>query len=254
MITYEEFEIAIFQLTGIDLQLYKEKQMKRRLNTLIERLGLDSYESYLALLRSDSKSLEHFLRYITINVTEFFRTQDQWNYMADHILASLPDNAVVWSCACSTGEEPYSLAISIALRRPLANIRIIATDIDDNVLDIARRGEYTSKTMDNVLAESVDRYFTKTENGYRVNEDIRSHVEFRHLNLLADPFPQDCDLIVCRNVLIYFTDKAKNMLYKEFHDSLRPGGHLFTGNTEQLLRCRELGFVKETGFLYRKAM
>lgn len=250
--TYEEFEVKVFRLTNINLALYKEKQMRRRINTLIERLGFDGYDSYLDQLKNDNNSLQFFIGYITINVTEFFRTPDQWQYMADNVLAKLPDDALIWSCACSTGEEPYSLAMSIAERRPLSNIKILATDVDDVVLEQARKGEYKHdvRIMKNVEESTLEKYFTPTINGYRVNDEIRQQVEFRHLNLHSDPFPQNCNLVVCRNILIYFTDEAKNKIYQQFHDCICPGGYLFTGNTEQLIYCKDWGFLKEKPFLY----
>lgn len=246
---YEWFILAVMRLTGINLALYKEGQMKRRIDTLIAGKGLSGYADYVDLLAHNPEVLSHFKDYITINVTEFFRTPDHWHTLEEHLFPYL-HNPVVWSVACATGEEPYSLVMSLAEHMPLTEIHVIATDINERVLQKARQGEYTAQAVAAVPQHYLDRYFIQTDHVYRVSDAVRACVEFRQLDILSDPHPTQCDLIVCRNVLIYFTDEAKNQLYHSFFNSLKPGGHLFTGNTEQLIRYQEQGFTKKTGYLY----
>lgn len=250
--TYEAFEAEILQLMGLDLRYYKKNQMVRRIDNYMKRQGVDSYDSFLELLRVNEVNVRMFFEFLTINVTECFREPEHWAYVAEHVLPKLPDDAVIWSNACSTGEEAFSLAISIAERRPFGNIKILATDIDDKVLDVARHGVVYRDNVKNVPDSVMHKYFTKAEKGYKVCDEIRSRIDFQHLNLLSDPYPQNCDLIVCRNVLIYFHDETKYMLYRKFHDSLKPGGYLFLGQAEQILHCLNVGMARETAFLYKR--
>lgn len=246
---YETFNVNFHNLTGIDLNLYKEKQMKRRIENYINWNKKVSYEEFWKVLANNSEQLNKFLDYITINVTEFFRTPDHWKYLEDEILPGM-QSFNVWSCACSTGEEPYSIAMSLAEQTSLENIHILATDIDERVLSLARKGIYNEKAVSTVPQNYLEKYFEKTPDGYRVCEALRNCVEFKKLNLLADAFPTHVDLILCRNILIYFTSEAKSRVYESFHRSLKPGGILFTGNTEQILNYKDIGYQKVCKYIY----
>lgn len=246
---YEIFKSEILRLTGIDLQLYKEKQMKRRIENYISWHKLGGYDRFMNLLAADAGQLSRFLDYITINVTEFFRTPKHWQVLADEVIPQL-SRPHAWSMACSTGQEAYSLAISLAQRFPLGEIRVLATDIDQHVLEKAAKGVYTKEEMANVPTPLRDQYFDQTDDGYRVRDALRSVIEFRQMNLLTDDFPQDQDLIACRNVLIYFTAEAKQMLYDKIRNILAPGGVLFTGEAEQIVFYKSLGFSKKSNYLY----
>ncbi len=246
---YEIFKSKILKLTGIDLQFYKEKQMKRRIENYISWHKLGGYDRFISLLAADAGQLSSFLDFITINVTEFFRTPQHWQGMEDEVIPQL-SRPHAWSMACSTGQEAYSLAISLAQRFPLSEIRVLATDIDQHVLEKAAKGIYTKEEMTNVPTPLRDQYFDQTDDGYRVRDELRSVVEFRKMDLLTDDFPQDQDLIACRNVLIYFTTEAKQLLYDKIRNSLAPGGVLFTGEAEQIVFYKSLGFSKITKYLY----
>lgn len=253
---YEQFILEFEALTGIKLNLYKEKQMHRRISTLIERKGLWGYEEFLNLLKRDSGELENFKRYITINVTEFFRTPQDWKRFEEEVLPELIEKnsgkIKVWSCACATGEEPYSLAISLAEKVGTDRFEILATDLNTEVLQKAQTGLFKEISMKTVPADIRKKYFTETENGSLINENIKKTVEFRYFDLLRDEYPMSFDLIVCRNVLIYFTDKAKEKMYRTFLECLDLGGYLFTGNTEQIVYFKKFGYRKISNFLYQK--
>ena len=138
---YEDFKKYILQITGIDLNAYKERQMKRRIDTLIARNKYDGYDSYCKALKVNSALLEEFVNYITMNVSEFYRNPALWKKLEDIILPDLIDKfgprLKIWSAACSTGDEPYSLAMVMAQKVPMSNIKIYATDIDEQVLEKA---------------------------------------------------------------------------------------------------------------------
>ena len=248
---YEWFKRRFLSISGIDLGLYKESQMKRRIDTLMMQHGIVDYLEFAVVLNTNPQALNSFLDYITINVTDFFRTPDHWQMLIESAMP-LMEHPKVWCTACSTGEEPYSIAMCLAEQKPVDDIQIIATDIDDKVLEKARRGIYAERSMESVPQPYRTKYFKPVENGYAIDEGIKRCIEFRKINLLSDIPPLGLDLIVCRNVLIYFTEEAKNRLYEEFHACLNPGGFLFTGNTEQLLYYKDLGFEKWSNWLYRK--
>jgi chemotaxis protein methyltransferase CheR len=135
----------------------------------------------------------------------------------------------------------------------LADIKIIATDIDKQVLEAAKVGLYSEKSISAVPKDLKQKYFTKIGNSYQIADEIKQRVEFREHNLLRDPYPTGCNLIVCRNVVIYFTDQAKDEIYAKFHQSLVPGGMLFIGSTEQIINYKELGFVRNKSFFFEKS-
>lgn len=255
---YTVFVKEVYKLTSIDLALYKERQMKRRIDSLIKKEGFDGYDSFLAGLKKDKNLYERFISYLTINVSEFFRNIEQWkilnNEIFPYILEKLSKRPVIWSAACSTGEEPYSLVMVLSRFVPLKNIHIIATDIDKQVLAKAKLGIYNEKSISGIPKEFVEKYMIKNDNyTYSVCDEVKKCVEFRQHNLLRDPYIMNCDLIVCRNVLIYFTEDAKDTIFANFNKSLKEGGVLFIGSTEQIIKPKSLGFETWKTFFYRKA-
>ena len=134
----------------------------------------------------------------------------------------------------------------------LSNIRILATDIDDQVISSAKTGLYSAKSVENVPSDLKRKYFTQVGDSYKIADEIKRCVTFKEHNLLKDVYPKDYDLILCRNVVIYFTDEAKDMIYKNFYNSLKPQGILFIGSTEQITTYRELGFERLSSFYFQK--
>ena len=253
---YEKFKKDILQLAGIDLNSYKEKQMRRRINTLITKNNVKTYNDYVALIKKDKEKFDQFINFLTINVSEFYRNPDQWKILEGQVFPELikkfGKNLKIWSAACSTGDEPYSLVMALSRQVPLANIKIIATDIDNQVLDTARMGLYNEKSIASVPDDLKKKYFTKVGSSYQISDEIKKRVEFKKHDLLKYPYPSGCNLIVCRNVVIYFTEEAKDVIYQKFHKALQPGGVLFIGSTEQIMNYRELGFDRHTSFFFEK--
>lgn len=253
---YEKFKKDVFALTTIDLNAYKEKQMRRRINTLIAKNKLDDYDAYIRLIKQDKEKFEQFVNFLTINVSEFYRNPEQWRYLDQEVFPELIQtfgrNLKIWSAACSTGDEPYSLVMALSKHVPLANIKIIATDIDKQVLDKARMGLYSEKSIASVPEEFKKKYFTQVGSSFKIADEIKRCVEFKEHNLLKDPYPRDVNLIVCRNVVIYFTEEAKDEIYKKFYDSLKKDGMLFIGSTEQIMNYKELNFKRKQSFFFQK--
>ncbi|MGN1402434.1 MAG: CheR family methyltransferase [Bacillus sp. (in: firmicutes)] len=252
---YREFSRHIKALTGIDLALYKEAQMKRRLTSLYEKKGFSDFLAYYAYLANDRIGLNEFLDRMTINVSEFYRNAKRWDVLDEKILPRLlskSNRIKVWSAACSTGDEPYTLAMILSKHISLSNVTLLATDIDENALARAKMGVYHERVLKELPKELIGKHFTRQGNHYAVHEEIKQAVTFQKQNLLADPFGKDFDLIVCRNVLIYFTEEAKEKVNRKFSDSLREGGVLFVGSTEQIFHPESYSLETEDAFFYKK--
>lgn len=256
MDNYEKFKKDVLSLTKIDLNSYKEKQMRRRIDTLIRKTNAKTYDEYVALLKKDKEIFEAFINFLTINVSEFFRNPDQWQILDKKIFPELikrfGKNLKIWSAACSTGDEPYSLVMALSKHVPLNQIRIIATDIDKQVLEKARVGLYNAKSIANVPEEFKKKYFTKIGASFQISDEIKRRVEFKEHNLLRDAYPSSCDMIVCRNVVIYFTDDAKQEIYIKFNKALKDKGILFIGSTEQIMNYKELNYERSSSFFFVK--
>jgi len=256
---YETFKIKMKKLTGIDLNAYKN-QIHRRVHMLMQRWNINNYEEYFDIIKQNDSKLREFLDYLTINVSEFFRNPNKWWELRDIIIPTIlkdrPSKKVkIWSAGSATGEEPYSLAI-LSLEAKLSSAHpVLATDIDEGAISIAKRGSYLKRQLINTPDEYLNRYFRTSDNEtYNVTEDVKSRVNFQRINLIEDTFLSDFDLILCRNVVIYFSSETKVNLYKKFSKALRPGGYLLVGSTEQIFDYRKLGFESAGAFLYRRPL
>lgn len=253
---YEWFKKAVYDLTKIDLNAYKERQMKRRIDTLIGRNKIVGYDKYVEALKTDKNKFEEFVNYLTINVSEFYRNPDQWDFLEKEVFPELIQkfgkNLKIWSAACSTGDEPYSLAMCLSKYVPLNQIHITATDLDKQVIATAKTGLYNEKSIAAVPAEYKKKYFTQIGPSFQISDEIKKCVTFQEHNLLKDPYFKDYHLIVCRNVVIYFTDEAKDEIYQKFNNTLVSGGVLFIGSTEQIVKYKEAGFERANSFFYKK--
>lgn len=242
-------------LSGLDLLAYKRPQMERRINSFMRSVNSPTYDKFMELLVSDREIYRRFLDHLTINVSEFFRNYQQWEVLQKEILPGMgiDRNALkIWSAGCSTGEEAYSLAIMCREMGIRLQDRILATDIDQDVLEKGRQGVYGNKAIEGIPPAWREKH-VKGENGqFRINEDIRRLVRFERQDLLRDRFSPEQDLILCRNVVIYFTEETKQALYKKFANALKPGGVLFIGSTEQIFQARELGLKTIATFFYQK--
>lgn len=253
---YEYFKRTIYEMTKIDLNAYKEKQMKRRIDTLIAKHQIVGYDKYVHELKTNKDRFDEFINYITINVSEFYRNKDQWDILDRTIIPELikkfGKNLKIWSAACSTGDEPYSLVMALSKHIPLEQIHILATDLDKQVIEKAKMGLYGEKSIAAVPDEFKKKFFTKIGPSYQISEDVKKRVEFKEHNLLSSTYPSNYHLIVCRNVLIYFTEEAKDEVFEKFFKALAPGGNLFIGNTEQIINHRDMGFDRKNSFFYER--
>ena len=254
---YEDFKKEFLKLSKIDRNSYKENQMKRRIENFISKNHCSGYADFYEKIKKDSEIYDMFIAYLTINVSEFYRNPAQWNTLEKVIIPYLLEKSGgrlrIWSAACSTGDEPYSLAMVLSDFLPLSQVEIIATDLDKEVLSKAKKGCYNEKSIKGLPEKYVRRFFEKEEGGlYRVSDSLKKCITFREHNLLKDPYPSDVDLVVCRNVLIYFTDEAKDKIYKNIARALKKGGVLFVGSTEQIIGSNQYGLESFQSFFYRK--
>lgn len=251
---YEEFKKNVARLTGVDLGMYKY-QIHRRVHTLMRNWNISDYREYHHVLANDLQKRRNFLDYITINVTEFFRNPERWRILKEQVFPVLTDGGVrtinIWSAGCSSGQEPYSLAI-LGLESGFA-FRVLAADVDEGALAKAKEGLYHSSQLEKMPERLRKTYFRALGNSmYQVSRKVRDKVCFKRFNLLKDSFPKDQHLILCRNVVIYFSAETKAQLYRDFFDCLAPGGYLMVGSTEQIFGYTSLGFQAAGSFLYRK--
>lgn len=254
---YNYIKKQILTLTNVDLNCYKAPQMQRRLKAYLARSGFPNWPKFFRVLRADSDALNKFKDYLTINVSSFFRDPEKYDYLRKSVLPELlrkRSRLRVWSAGCSRGQEAYSLAILLA-EASASNHQhqLIATDIDRSALDWARAGgPYSSDDMAHVSATLRTRYFEVRDQTYWVRNDFRYRIMFRQHNLLADSMAGKFDLIVCRNVVIYFQPESKQTLYRRFYEALRPGGILFVGGTEMIPKAAEMGFETVDVSFYRR--
>ncbi|MHA6251099.1 CheR family methyltransferase [Oceanobacillus sp. CAU 1775] len=252
---YEKFIQKVNDKHDIDLSLYKETQMKRRITTLRNKRGFSNYLDYFHEMHKDDELLKEFIDRLTINVSEFYRNAKRWEVLRTLVIPKLTANTsrlTIWSAACSTGEEPYSLAIMFKEYFPKINVEIVATDLDEGALQKAEEGLYAEQSLKELPAGLKEKYFTKENDVFKVDASLRKNITFKKHNLLADKYPINHDLIVCRNVLIYFTDEAKESIYRGFSKSLKDNGVLFVGSTEQIFAPDKYNFKLLDTFFYQK--
>ncbi len=240
---------------NLDLNAYKEKQLQRRITTVMKSSGVSTLEDYSKLITRDEAIRTKFLDYITINVTEFFRNKDIFTDFETVLTNSLVPkfkDIKIWSAACSIGAEPYSLAIILDKNNIRPKEKILATDVDDKILARAKIGAFKDFEIKNLDKKDLDKYFTEKDNKYYINNNIKNMVSFKKHDLILDNYERGFHAIICRNVTIYFKNDAKDEIYRKFNESLVKGGVLFTGATETIYNPIEFGFKKISTFIYEK--
>ncbi len=254
---YEFIKREVLALTGINLNFYKDAQMQRRLNTFLLRSGHSTWRSYFKYVRTDSAELRKLKDYLTINVSSFFRDVEKYKYLRETIIPDVArgrSQLRVWSAGCSRGQEPYTITMLLTeLTGAFRKHYLLATDLDLSALDAAQSGgPYTDDDVANVPPNLFKRYFELRDGKHWIKDELRRRITFRQHNLLANSFERDFDLIICRNVVIYFTAPVKEKLYNNFYQALRPGGILFVGGTEIVPKASEIGFETAGISFYRR--
>lgn len=252
---YELFKQKVKLKIGLDLGSYKEQQMRRRINQLMQRYNTPDYAGFLLLLDKDPSILKHFTDYLTINTSQFFRDPAIYQALENELLPSLlkkGEAVKIWSAGCSIGAEPYSLAILLQDKAPGGNWRILATDFDQNILAKAKVGKYPENTISNIPKRFLQRHFSEQDGQFIIEEQIKSLIQFRQQNLLTDRFEPNCDLILCRNVFIYFTVATQDALITRFTQSLKPDGYFIIGCSEMITDPSRFKLKKLKPAIYQK--
>lgn len=256
---YEPFVAFLRRHVGLDLDQYKRRQMERRIRAFAQRRDITDLRAYAEVLRSDPDETNGLLDRITINVSQLFRNPEQWVRLERDIV---PDLAATgggriraWSAGCSFGAEAFSLAATVRHAVADTRLEIRASDIDRRILAAAGRGEFSADDARTAPAELLERYFERrADGGWTAGRELLRAVEFHREDLLATtPRPGSFDLVLCRNVVIYFTPEAREDVHARLARSLRPGGYLVIGSTERVAQpLDELGLELAWPFVYRK--
>ncbi len=238
---------VIFRACGLWFNESKLPILSNRINTRLKESGISDLGKYLLVIASedDRSELSTLINLVTTNETYFYRSNSQMDSFRKIILPEITDKKVaqnnrnlnIWSAGCSTGEEPYTLAICVleTLKfHSIWDIEILATDISTEVLARAFQGIYSKRSVENLPEEYLQKYFTPSDGNYAIRESIKKYVEFEYSNLTDSYFQKDFDIIFCRNVMIYFRDETKADILNRFYDSLKDGGYLFLGPTEMI--------------------
>lgn len=258
---YDKFVKLIYKKTGLYYEYSKKYYVQKRIEKRAELLGIDSVNEYFLMLKfaDDESEFDRFINELTVNETYFFRDFPQLRNFAEDVLPLVArekgdgKNIKIWSAACSTGEEPYTL--SIILQEMLDNpeeweIQILASDINTEVLKSARIGLYESRAVKDVPPEYLDKYFTRRYDKYLIKPDVRKHVTFKRINLMDENEMRNisgCDFVFCRNCLIYFDDESRKSVLSNFYESLNPGGFIFLGHSESVGRITSAFQVQRIG-------
>lgn len=250
------FKRRFHSLSGHNLEHYKDAD--GRVRAYLQRIDRQSLDELYQLLSDQPARIQEFLDFMTINTSEFFRNPERFSELKTRILPNLLSSRStvrIWSAGCATGAEAYSLVILMANLQRLHQVQVYATDVDTRALAQARTGEFPPEQLKNVPLADLNYYFEPMHDGrrrHRLKPQWRSKVRFEHHDLLSAEYPQAFDLIVCRNVMIYFNRETKYQVYRKFNQALKENGVLFVGGAEQLLDIQSLGYRPVSPYFLQK--
>jgi chemotaxis protein methyltransferase CheR len=231
----------VYRFSGIRLPEGKREMVYARLARRLRSLGISSFDDYVRFLELEPAEWEHCTNALTTNVTAFYREEHHFKTLAEHAAASTGESYRVWSAGCSTGEEPYTIAMCLAESLPHPNFSVLATDLDTQVLATAQEGVYPVASVLRLPEARQKRFFLKgtarQEGKARIRRELAAHVEFTRVNLMDAEWPVEAglDAIFCRNVMIYFDKATQRGLVERFAGLLKPQGLFFAGHAESLL-------------------
>lgn len=262
-LTVDDFAVAtalVKRLTGIVIQEHKREMIQSRLSRRLRALQLASYREYLEFVQSSAGKDEigEFMNVVTTNLTSFFRESHHFDDLRDVALPRAvdmsPGRVRIWSSACSSGEEPYSIAMTVreSVASSVRDLKILATDLDTNILARAAAGKYSQDKTSSIPSNMLNKSASKDGADYVFNQNIKNMIAFKNLNLLGSwPFSGPFQVIFCRNVLIYFDAETKKTLVDRMTQMLSPGGTIYLGHSESLLGDHPL-LQSEGKTIYRK--
>ena len=240
---FERFRKTIYDESGITFAATNRPILDSRIKEILREKKLDSVDDYYKLITSDHEEMKRMLDAVTTNLTRFFRNQPHFDalekYVIPHVLEEKKktgDKTVrVWSAGCSTGEEPYTIAMLLKRILPVGyDFQVTASDISLKSLMVGQSGFYADNKVDGIPPDYLSQYFTKSAGGYQVNKEIMSKVKFDYHNLKNDSGMRNLDVIFCRNVMIYFDEPAQLVVLNRFWNSMASHSYLFIGHSESL--------------------
>jgi len=258
----------LYATAGISLDDGKRDLVYGRLARRLRACRFDGFSEYLKLLGSPrgEQEMVHFINALTTNLTGFFREPHHFDYLASHVLSEVADRQRgdrryrIWSAGCSSGEEPYSIAMVARECLPSPgsmDVQILATDLDSSVVELARQGHYSSERVAGLSRPRASKWFRRIQGAdscdVQVDTSLRKMIEFRQLNLMHDwHFKDAFDVIFCRNVMIYFDKPTQRKLFDRYADCLVEGGYLFVGRSENVCALSDRFELVEGRSIYRK--
>jgi chemotaxis protein methyltransferase CheR len=253
---YLAFITGLRRLWPVDLTQYRRGQMERRIRSFSARRGITHLPDYLTVLEGDEDELHRFLDHVTINVSQLWRHPEQWKVLRDDVIPELAagDRISAWSAGCSYGAEAYTLSAVVREAAPSARVSITGTDVDRRIIDRARQGRFTDADAREAPAGTMERWFSREGDMWIAKAELRFGMTFELGDLLHMSVPAgSLDLIMCRNVVIYFNEDVRDALHGRLAAALRPGGYLIIGATERVAQPGPIGLVTTHPFIYRKA-
>ena len=253
-----------FEERGYDFRDYKKASIARRISKRLYENHLETYEQYMEYLDKHPEEYAKLFDTLLINVTEFFRDPEAWEVLKNDVLPKMiarknkGEQIRIWSAGCASGEEAYSIAMLLSDQLGDAlgeyDVRIYGTDIDEAALNEARKGTYPSARLKNVSPEQLEKYFQREDDTYKVKRNVRQLIAFGRQDLILDAPISHLDLIICRNVLIYFNLELQSRIVIKFHYALNRNGYVFFGKSESLLTGSKLFFpVNKKWRVFEKA-
>jgi chemotaxis protein methyltransferase CheR len=253
---YVDFCEGIRRLAQVDLLQYKRTQMERRIRSFAHRRGVEALAEYLRLLERERDELDSFLDRMTINVSQLWRNPQQWELLARTVVPELARTGQIraWSAGSSYGAEAYTLVAVLRDTAPGCRVDVLGTDIDQRMVERARAGLFSDEEARHADRRALERWFERVDDGWKARRELKRSTRFEVGDLLRMKPPKAAyDLVLCRNVVIYFTEEVRDELHARLAASLRPGGYLLIGSTERVTRPANMGLTVACPFVYRKA-
>ena len=260
---YEQFRKVIYDECGITFSATNRSILDSRIKDLLRRKNLQTPAEYMALVLKNPDEMKEMLDSVTTNLTRFFRNQPHFDAFINYVIPAVIENKKkgmdrtirVWSAGCSTGEEPYTIAMILKEIVPLGfDFRVTSSDISLKSLMVGQQGFYADNKVDGIPANYLEKYFTKVQGGYQVKKELQDTIHFDYHNLKNDSGARNLDVVFCRNVLIYFDEPAQRAVIDRFWDAMAPQSYLFIGHSESLFGMKtQFEFLKtDWACLYKK--
>jgi len=261
---FEQYRSFIYNESGITFTTANRSILESRLKERLREKKIESVKSYYSKITTDKEELKGFLDSITTNLTRFFRNQPHFDALEKHVIPELINNIKkgglnnvikIWSAGCSTGEEPYTIAMLLTeILPPSWKFEIMASDLSLKCLMFAKEGLYAESRIDGIPPNYLTKYFDKVDGGYLAKSDLKSKISFDYHNLKNEPGNRGFDVVFCRNVIIYFDEAAQTAVINRFWDAMASKSFLFIGHSESLFGMdTKFEFLKtEWATLYRK--